>query len=254
MTNITGIKKSQSILDNIKGAGLQLDNLPRHIAIIMDGNGRWALANNKPRTYGHKQGTEALRQIIKTCVSFNIHYLSVYAFSTENWSRPDYEVTFLMSLLKTMIDKEIDNLHENGIRVRIIGNVEKLPSNIKNTIKVIEEKTTDNTTMQLNLMINYGSRSEILHCIDRIVKVQQNESPSTIDESLISDHLLTFDSPDPDILIRTGGEYRLSNFMLYQLSYAELFFSKTYWPDFNKEELLDILLEFQSRQRRYGAL
>ena len=255
MATILGnIKKIDEINDNLANANLNFDFLPKHIAIIMDGNGRWAKKKKLDRNIGHNAGVDTLRNIIKYCIDHGIHYLSAYTFSSENWKRPKNEVSFLMNLLKIMIKKEFKSLHSNGVRVKIVGDKSELTQDIQNIIDEIETKTEKNQVMQLNLMINYGSRMEIINACNSLIN-EKNADPSfVIDEDSFSKNLLTSDSPDPDILIRPGGEFRLSNFMLWQLSYSEFYFTETLWPDFKNEELTQILKNYQQRHRRYGAL
>jgi undecaprenyl diphosphate synthase len=225
--------------------------IPNHIAIIMDGNGRWAKKNNKIRTYGHIAGVKTLKEIIEYSVKINVNYLSVYAFSSENWKRPKKEVEFLLKLLNEQITSETHRSKKQGIRVRIIGSRTNLGPKIIKSINQIEETTKDCNKLNLNIFINYGSREELITAFNSI-NTQSLNPPIT--EKLISQHLYTSELPDPDILIRTSGEKRISNFLLWQLSYTELFFSDTLWPDFNKYEFLKIIINYQQRQRRFGGL
>tara|TARA_A100001015_G_C14964695_1_gene702404 strand:+ start:723 stop:1490 length:768 start_codon:yes stop_codon:yes gene_type:complete len=247
-------KIAKKVYNNLKKVGLNSENLPKHIAIIMDGNGRWAKEKNLDRNIGHNAGVDSLRNVIKLCIDYGIHYLSAYTFSSENWKRPKHEVKFLMNLLKLMIKKELNNLNSNGVRVRIIGDKSELSEDIQNVINTIESKTEKNSTLQLNLMINYGSRMEILNACETLHQKRIADPSFEFNEETFTRQLLTFDSPDPDLLIRPGGEFRLSNFMLWQLSYAEFFFTDTLWPDFTKDDFFKILLSYQNRHRRYGAL
>lgn len=240
-------------MSDLTSQSLDLNDVPNHVAIIMDGNGRWAKEKNKTRTSGHKQGVSALRETIKAALDFNISYLSVYAFSTENWKRPQSEVSFLMSLLELMLTKELKNFLDQNIKVNILGNIEQLSVSLRKKIKTIHNKTKHCSKLTLNIMINYGSRDEIIYAI-KAVKENSNLVSSDITEDLISDLLYTKDIPDPELVIRTSGEYRISNFMLWQLSYSELFFIKTFWPDFSKEEFYEILVDYQNRTRRFGGL
>ena len=230
---------------------LDQKNIPNHIAIIMDGNGRWAKKHNKIRTYGHLAGVKSLKEIIEYSATININHLSVYAFSSENWKRPKKEVEFLLNLLYEQIVLETKRSKEQGIKVRIIGSRKNLSDKILKSIDEIETITKSCTKLNLNIFINYGSREELIHAYNSIRKLPKE---TEITEELISKHLYTTDIPDPDILIRTSGEQRISNFLLWQLSYTELFFSDLLWPEFNKEELLAIILEYQKRHRRYGGL
>ncbi len=219
----------------------------------MDGNGRWAKSKNKNRMIGHKEGVKALKNIIKTCIDINIECLSAYTFSTENWKRPETEVSFLMNLLEIMIEKEIKNLKEKNVKVNIIGNKEKLSKKLIKKIELLESKTNNCTGMILNLMINYGSRDEIINAVNQI-KNDKNLSDKTITEEIFQKNLYTQTLPDPEIVIRTSGEKRISNFMLWQISYSELYFTDTLWPDFSQKELLAILTDYQDRNRRFGGL
>ncbi|MBH37556.1 di-trans,poly-cis-decaprenylcistransferase [bacterium] len=232
---------------------LDIEKLPKHIAIIMDGNGRWAKSKHKNRLEGHKKGVKALKDIIKTCIDINIKCLSAYTFSTENWKRPKSEVSFLMNLLEIMIKKEVKNLKENNVKVNIIGNKQKLSKKLIEKIELIESKTNNCTGMILNLMINYGSRDEIINAVNQI-KNNKTLSNKTITQDIFQNYLYTQALPDPEILIRTSGEKRISNFMLWQISYSELYFTDTLWPDFTQNELLDILIDYQDRNRRFGGL
>tara|TARA_A100001015_G_scaffold234270_1_gene265725 strand:- start:6281 stop:7009 length:729 start_codon:yes stop_codon:yes gene_type:complete len=227
--------------------------LPKHIAIIMDGNGRWAESKNKSRIQGHKKGVETLREIIKACSQLNISYLSAYAFSTENWKRPKREVTFLMNLLNTMIEKEINNLKKNNIKVNIFGKKTNLEKKLLSNIELIEKTTKECSGLTLNLMINYGSRDEIITAVNAIKNCKEL-SDTTITEDTFKNYLYTCDIPDPEILIRTSGEKRISNFLLWQISYSELYFTKTPWPEFSQKELQEIIKDYQSRNRRFGGL
>lgn len=252
--NIQTSSLSVDTVQHLEKLGLDSKLMPKHIAIIMDGNGRWAESKQLNRNKGHEAGVKVLRSVIKQCKDLGVRYLSAYTFSSENWSRPQKEVSFLMNLLKLMLVKEIANLHKNNVRVRIIGNIDSLPKDIIKTIKTIESKTQENSALQLNLMINYGSRSEIIRACSTIIEQTTSDALESMDEATLSQHLLTYDSPDPDILIRPGGEHRLSNFMLWQLSYTELFFLDVLWPDFTQQHLIDVLLHYQKRHRRFGGL
>ena len=227
--------------------------IPKHIAIIMDGNGRWAKQKQKKRTVGHQAGVSALREVVKECIKLKIKHLSVYAFSTENWKRPKTEVSFLMKLLSVMIKKEINNLIKQNIQVNIIGEKESLPKELLSNYELIESKTKAGSTLQLNLMINYGSRKEIINGIKKAM-----QDPSITAENLceksFSDLLYTKNTPDPEILIRTSGEQRISNYLLWQISYSELYFTKTLWPDFSPNHLREIISDYQQRDRRFGGL
>jgi undecaprenyl diphosphate synthase len=232
------------------------NNIPTHVAVIMDGNGRWAKKRNMPRLYGHRQAMETVRLIVESCVDLGIKYLTLYAFSTENWKRPKDEVDGLMKLMMEYFIKEIDKLYKKGVKVRILGDVNGLPEGAKTCAVDAMERTKDNNVLNLNIAINYGGRADILHsCIQIIVKVNSNQlSIDDIDEDTIGQYLYTQDIPDPDLMIRTGGEKRLSNFLIWQLSYAELWFTDIYWPDFTKETLCNAIYDYQNRDRRYGGL
>ena len=238
---------------NHESNSIDLSKTPQHIAIIMDGNGRWAKQRNKSRSSGHKAGVETLRTILKECTRLNINYLSVYAFSTENWKRPQKEVSFLMKLLSSVIKKESQNLHKNGVKVKILGSKQNISTSLIKNFNAIESLTQNNTTIQLNLMINYGSREELLNAV-KISLTNPAITSETITEQTFSNLLYTSAIPDPELLIRTSGEKRLSNFLLWQISYAELYFTETHWPDFSAQELQSIISNYQNRDRRFGGL
>lgn len=224
---------------------------PRHVAIIMDGNGRWAKKHGKPRMAGHRAGMEALHNVVQAASDMGIEYLSVYAFSTENWSRSKEEVGGLMDLAVEYFFKEIEELDRKNVRVKVIGEEEGLPDKVRRAAKNAEEKTGNNTGLTLNVMLNYGGRDEIVTAVRKIV--DSGLKPEQITEEVISDCLMTAGQPDPDIMIRTSGEKRISNFMLWQNSYAEYFFVDTLWPDFGPEDLKAILDEYAGRDRRFGG-
>jgi undecaprenyl diphosphate synthase len=232
------------------------DRLPRHIAIVMDGNGRWAKHRGLPRTAGHHAGMEALRRTIRHADELGIQVLTVYAFSTENWKRPRLEVDFLMRLPNEFLKTELQELKEKNVRVTVIGDREGLPRHTRDAVQKAEQETAGNTGMVLNFALNYGSRAELVHVVRTIVDKAANGSldPGKIDETTISNYLFTAALPDPDLLIRPSGEIRLSNFLLWQLAYAELWFSDVYWPDFDKEHLLEAIAAYQRRDRRYGGI
>ncbi len=243
---ITGLLERQTPLETLcKQDDLDPERIPKHIAVIMDGNGRWAKERGLKRTEGHVRGAETLRRTIGLCADYNVHYLSVYTFSTENWSRPQEEVDFLMSLIEDMTTLELPALLSNGVRVRSLGDWSQFSPSLAAGLKNSETETAHCTTLQLNLMINYGGRRELAHAMSQC---------HTFTEAEIEKHLYTAGIPDPDLLIRTGGDHRLSNFMLWQLSYAELFFIDTLWPDFGKSDFVSILHQFQHRDRRFGGL
>lgn len=231
-------------------------NLPKHVAIIMDGNGRWAKKRAMNRIRGHEEGTESVRVIVRTSREIGISYLTLYAFSEENWRRSKYEIDALMGILKRFLKSELDEMQENGIRFHVIGNIQKLPKNIQKIIHKTIEETSRNKGMVLTLALSYGSKQEILHAVRTIVsKVESGEMASKdITEQTISDSLYSIGMPDPDLLIRTSGEYRISNFLLWQIAYAEIFITPVLWPDFRKEEYLMAIAEYQKRERRFGAV
>jgi undecaprenyl diphosphate synthase len=230
--------------------------LPSHVAIIMDGNGRWAKKRFLPRLAGHKAGVKSLKKIIKYSSNIGIDYLTVYAFSTENWRRPKDEVNGIIKLLFDAILQYIDELIEENVIMKIIGDKSDLSIDILNLFNEVEKKTENNTGMQFNIAFNYGSRNEIIHSVKKIAKlcIDKEISIDDIDENLIGSNLYTESIPDPDFVIRTSGEIRLSNFLLWQISYSELYFTDTYWPDFNEAEYIKALNEYQNRKRRYGKV
>jgi undecaprenyl diphosphate synthase len=233
---------------------IDLDKLPQHLAVIMDGNGRWAKQKGLFRSIGHENGTKAVREIVEACAEINIPYLTLYAFSTENWNRPKMEVELLMKLLVNSLKKEIKTLQDNDIRLNAIGNLDALPKKAYKELMDVIEKTKENGRMTLTLALSYGSREEITKTIKEIShKVKNNLiSPSAIDESYINNHLYTRNLPDVDLLIRTSGEQRISNFLLWQIAYAELYFTKTLWPDYTKDHLFEAIINYQNRERRFG--
>jgi undecaprenyl diphosphate synthase len=228
------------------------DIIPEHIAIIMDGNGRWAKARGLPRLAGHRAGTENLRTIIRAAVKFGIKYLTFYAFSTENWARPESEVSGLMRILSEVIDRELDELHKEGARLVHIGDLSALPQKLQKKIRNALEITKNNTRITIVLALNYGGRDEILHAVKRML--EEKIDPDTLDETLMNQYLYTVGIPDPDFLIRTSGEERTSNFLTWQSVYSELYFPEVYWPDFGEEELRKAIEVFGKRDRRYGGL
>lgn len=225
-------------------------HIPYHIGIIMDGNGRWAKSKGMPRSAGHRQGKDNLRRILEACVEFNVKILTIYAFSTENWERPASEVKFLMSILNLVLDQEVKKLHKNGVQVRHIGKMDRVDAGLQKKILEACEFTKDNDKLILNVAFNYGGRDEIVQAVKQIV--EEGTPVEDITEDLISEHLYTCGLPDPDLIIRTGGEFRMSNFLLWQGSYAEYYSTPTYWPEFDREELLKALWEFNRRRRRFG--
>ena len=229
-------------------------NIPSHIAIIMDGNGRWAQSHKLLRTMGHKVGVDSVLNIIKSCRLLGVKVLTLYAFSSENWQRPAQEVSTLMSLLKTFLVRELTNLTQNNIKLRAIGQEERLPADVREVLDNSIRQSAGNTGMVLNLALSYGSRDEIVRAVRLIAeKCRQNElSAESIDIQTINDHLYTSGLPDPDLIIRTGGESRLSNFLLWQASYSEIYITDTHWPDFREPQLLIAIADYQKRQRRFG--
>lgn len=219
-----------------------------HIAIIMDGNRRWAKERNMPSAFGHKKGVDSLKTIMRAFDEFGIKYLTVYAFSTENWNRKPEEVNFLMDLLGQTLKNELKEMDENNVVISFIGDISKLSGNLQVILKNAVEQTKDNTGVHLQIAFNYGSRAEIVHAIQEIV----NNGEKEINEEVISKYLYTKGIPDPDILIRTGGEMRISNYLLWQIAYSEIIVRKEYWPDFNRESLIECIEEYKSRNRRFG--
>lgn len=233
---------------------LDPQRLPQHVAIIMDGNGRWAQKLGLIRTLGHKAGVDSVREIVQVSREFGIKVLTLYAFSTENWKRPKTEVSTLMDLLKTYLEKEVQDLCAQNISLRCIGQIEKLPGSVREVLLKVIDATSGNTGMVLNLALSYGFRSELTIGVQEIVRkcLAGELSAASITEDTIADHLYTVGLPDPDLLIRTGGESRLSNFLLWQLSYSELYFTDIYWPKFRKAEFTRAIKHYQARQRRFG--
>ena len=231
-------------------------NIPRHVAIIMDGNGRWATKRGLPRSAGHRAGMEALRDLITASSELGIEALTLYAFSTENWKRPRDEVGTLFSLVVEYFNREISELHENGVRIRVLGDISCVPQKARAALMRAEDITHDNSGLKLNLAINYGARAELVRAARALAEDVSNGgmAPDAIDEAAVSSRLYTSGQPDVDLLIRTGGEMRLSNFLLYQSAYAELLFTDTLFPDFDKAHYLDAIHEFQGRSRRFGAI
>ena len=230
--------------------------LPKHIAIIMDGNGRWAKSQGMPRVFGHKSGVTSVREITEATAQLGIEYLTLYAFSTENWNRPPAEVTALMTLLAETIKREINTLNKNSIRLRTIGDLSQLPERSRKALEEGMEKTKDNTRMTLVLALNYSSRWEIVQASKLIAqKVEKGLlKAENINENVFKDHLNTHDIPDPELLIRTSGELRISNYLLWQIAYSELYFTDVFWPDFRTDHLHKAILDFQNRERRFGKI
>ncbi|TCN60468.1 isoprenyl transferase [Flavobacterium circumlabens] len=229
-------------------------NLPKHLAIIMDGNGRWAKQQGFLRAFGHENGTKSVKKTITTCAKLGIEYLTLYAFSTENWNRPKLEVEALMKILINSLKKELVTLQKNNIKLNAIGNLDKLPKSAQKELLDVIEKTKNNTRLTLTLALSYGSREELVNAV-RIIsdKVKNNIiSIDTIDDSIINEHLYTQNLPDVDLLIRTSGEHRISNFLLWQIAYAELYFTNVLWPDFKDQDLYEAIISYQKRERRFG--
>ncbi len=242
------VDKEQEIIDIVKNTKL------RHIAIIMDGNRRWAKEKNLPSAFGHKKGVDALKAAMRACDDFGVKYLTVYAFSTENWNRKKEEVDFLMNLLAETIKNELQEMHENGVVINFIGDLTKLNPKLQDILANAVEVTKNNTGVRLQIAFNYGSRDEMVHAMKSICqKVKSGELDiDNITEETISENLYTKGIPDPDLLIRTGGEMRVSNYLLWQIAYSEFLVTKRYWPEFDKNALAEAILEFNHRQRRYG--
>ncbi len=233
---------------------IDLTRVPNHIAIIMDGNGRWAKEKGHDRLYGHYHGVESVRNILEGCADLNIRYLTLYAFSTENWERPKDEVEGLMELLVDTIRKEVETLNKNNIKLHVIGDIDTLPAFAKNELEEALAETSQNNKFNLILALSYSSRWELVNAVKNIaLDVKQgNLQPEDISQDTLQGYLSTSEFPDPELMIRTSGEYRISNFLLYQLAYAELYFTSTRWPDFRKEHLYEAIIDFQNRRRRFG--
>ncbi|GIZ10364.1 isoprenyl transferase [Flavobacterium sp. UMI-01] len=238
-----------SLRDNI-----DKNRLPEHIAIIMDGNGRWAKKQGLLRALGHERGSESVKEIIRTCIELGIQNLTLYAFSTENWNRPKLEVDTLMKILVKQLRKELATLEDKKIRLNTIGSFDKLPSSVQSELNAVKEKTKDHTKMTLTLALSYGAREEIVNAVKNISDKVKNSiiSIDAIDDSVINEHLYTHNLPDVDLLIRTSGEHRISNFLLWQIAYSELYFTDILWPDFKEEDLYEAIISYQKRERRFG--
>lgn len=247
---IFGKKKIETIYE------LDPEKIPAHVGIIMDGNGRWAKKRGMPRVFGHRAGMENVKKIIRHSSDLGVKVLTLYAFSTENWKRPFEEVSAIMGLLVEYLVKELDEMHKNGVVVRTIGDISKLPENAKKCLFDSMEKTKNNEGLILNLALNYGSRAEILRAVQKISgEVKEGKiNPEDITEEMISKNLDTGTVPDPDFIIRTSGEERISNFLLWQIAYSEFYFTDVFWPDFDEKEYEKALLEYQNRKRRYGGI
>ena len=249
------MEKNRAIAQNkMSLEKINTDRLPKHLAIIMDGNGRWAKQQGLLRALGHERGTKSVKVTVESCAKLGIENLTLYAFSTENWNRPKLEVDTLMKLLISSLKRELDTLQKNNIQLNCIGNIELLPTKAKKELLTVIEKTKNNTRMTLTLALSYGAREELLNAVKKIAdKVKNNIiSIDSIDESIINQHLYTHNLPDVDLVIRTSGEHRISNFLLWQIAYAELYFTDVLWPDFNEDDLYQAILNYQKRERRFG--
>ena len=235
-----------------KPIDLPVERIPRHVAIIMDGNGRWAISRGLPRLAGHRAGTENLRRVIRATVEFGIKYLTIYAFSTENWGRPPEEVRGLLHILEDVIDKELNELHKEGVQLRHIGRLEQLSPKLQEKVLHAMDLTKNNDRLILNIAFNYGGRDEIVQAIQKMMR--DGVKPEEVTDEMVSQYLYTAGVPDPDLVIRTSGELRVSNFLIWQAAYSEWIFTPTYWPDFDKEEYRRALETFAQRDRRYGGV
>lgn len=229
---------------------IKFENMPSHLAIIMDGNGRWAKKRGFPRSYGHSKGVDRVIDIVEIAKKYEINYLTLYAFSTENWKRPEKEVKFLFDLLVKYIDKELDKLVQNDVKLLILGDISPLPKLAREKIEYALEKTQNNKSLILNIAINYGAKQEILRAVNKII----DDGLTNVDEETFRSYLYTKDQPDVDLLIRPGGERRLSNFLLYQMSYGEIYFCDTLWPDFGEDDFVEALKWFDKKDRRFGGI
>lgn len=252
LTDTVQTEEDIALQEEVKKSG----PVPRHIAIIMDGNGRWAQDKGNIRLFGHKAGVQSVRDITEACAQLGVKYLTLYAFSTENWHRPSAEINGLMKILANSLQREADNLHENNIRLVTIGQLDRLPSKCQNQLNEVMELTEHNDRLQLCLALSYSGRWDITEAVKKLSKEVEkgNLSPEDINDDLIGSYLSTATSPDPDLIIRTSGEYRISNFLLWQLAYSELYITKTYWPDFRRNELYKAISSFQKRDRRFGEV
>jgi undecaprenyl diphosphate synthase len=232
------------------------NKIPRHVAIIMDGNGRWAAERGFPRTIGHREGVKRARDVVRAAASLGVEVLTLFAFSTENWNRPDSEIKMLMRYLDNFLEREVDRMHKNNIRFKVIGEEKPLPAAVLKRIKKAQDKTRQNTGLTVVVALNYGSRQEIVEAAKKFARdvLGGRESASSLDAEKFGRYLYTREFPDPDLLIRTSGEARISNFLLWQLSYAELYFTKVLWPDFTADEFICAIEKYQARERRFGGL
>ncbi len=248
------LKGEKENIDN--NINIDMGNIPEHIAIIMDGNGRWAKKRKLPRTMGHKAGVETIRRVLKEADRLGVKYMTLYAFSTENWKRPKDEVNALMKLLIQYLKQEINELHKNGVKINVLGDISRLPIECQKEIKSSVEKTKNNTGITMNIALNYGGRDEIIRATKLIVEdvLNGNINLEDINDEIFEKHLYTKDIPDPDIIIRPSGEQRLSNFLLWQCAYSEFWYSDICWPDFKEEDLRRAIYDFQNRDRRFGGI
>jgi undecaprenyl diphosphate synthase len=243
-------------MTNDKSADLKLQKIPQHIAVIMDGNGRWATSRGLPHIAGHRQGARTLKELLRCCKDWGIKALTAYAFSTENWQRPVEEVDFLMHLFERLLHRELAQMHQEGVRISFIGDLSALPKSLQTEMERSMTETLNNQAIHFTVAVNYGSRNEITRVCRQVAQlVERGElSAEQVNESLIEQHLYTADTPEPDLLIRTSGEMRLSNFLLWQMAYTEMYFTDILWPDFNREALYQALLSYQNRDRRFGQV
>ena len=252
LTNIDQTEEDKALQEKVISAG----SIPNHIAIIMDGNGRWAEDKGNIRLFGHKAGVESVRDVTESCAQLGVKHLTLYAFSTENWNRPSAEINGLMKLLVNSLQNEAERLHKNNIKLVSIGQIDRLPATCQSKLQEVIDLTKDNDRLELCLALSYSGRWDIIEAVKKVSKEVQNGniSPEDIDDELISAHLSTADIPDPDLIIRTSGEYRISNFLLWQLAYSELYITHTFWPDFRRDELYEAIFSYQKRDRRYGKV
>lgn len=257
LRKITALFNKKEMADeNMLLQSIDRNNIPKHIAIIMDGNGRWAKRRGMPRSLGHRAGVESLRNIVKLSSEIGVRYLTCYAFSTENWKRPQDEVSYLMDLLVEYLEKEVEELHKNNVRVNAIGCLEELPQKAQEALHKAFLKTENNKGLTLNLALNYGGRREITDTVKKIASMVEKGQIKCedINDQLIAQRLYTSGMPDPELLIRPSGDYRISNFLLWQLAYTEIWLSDVMWPDFQRQHLLQAIITFQQRERRFGGL
>ena len=255
MIDLSKLAEPGSIEENLLEK-VDFRRMPRHVAVIMDGNGRWARARNLPRVEGHRAGIAAVREIVETSARLELGVMTLYAFSVENWKRPRYEVATLMLLLKEYLRKELQTLMDNNIRFSPIGRVDGLDPSVQRELRYAEEKTAGNTGLLFQIALNYGGRAEIVDTVNRIMTIlrEKEMSDAVIDEAFFADHLYTANVDDPDLLIRTSGELRVSNFLLWQIAYAEIHVTKVLWPDFRRRHLFEAIIDFQARDRRFGGV